>query len=51
LNRGSQQWASVLSRAQFFLIDYGLPRAQYYHPQRTDGTLRCHFKHRGTMIR
>jgi SAM-dependent MidA family methyltransferase len=28
------------------LIDYGLPRAQLYHPQRTDGTLRCHFRHR-----
>jgi len=28
------------------LLDYGLPRAQYYHPQRVRGTLRCHFKHR-----
>jgi SAM-dependent MidA family methyltransferase len=28
------------------LFDYGLPRAHYYHPQRTDGTLRCHFKQR-----
>ena len=35
-----------LERGAIFLIDYGLPRAQYYHPQRTDGTLRCHFKHR-----
>jgi SAM-dependent MidA family methyltransferase len=30
--------------ALFF--DYGLPRAHYYHPQRTHGTLRCHFKQR-----
>jgi SAM-dependent MidA family methyltransferase len=30
--------------ALFF--DYGLPRAHYYHPQRCNGTLRCHFKQR-----
>jgi SAM-dependent MidA family methyltransferase len=35
-----------LEQGAILLIDYGLPRAQYYHPQRTDGTLRCHFKHR-----
>jgi len=28
------------------LFDYGLPRAHYYHPQRSDGTLRCYFKQR-----
>jgi SAM-dependent MidA family methyltransferase len=28
------------------LVDYGLPRAQLYHPDRTRGTLRCHFRHR-----
>jgi SAM-dependent MidA family methyltransferase len=28
------------------MFDYGLPRAHYYHPQRTAGTLRCHFKQR-----
>jgi SAM-dependent MidA family methyltransferase len=35
-----------LEQGVILLVDYGLPRAQYYHPQRTDGTLRCHFKHR-----
>jgi SAM-dependent MidA family methyltransferase len=35
-----------LDEGALLLIDYGLPRAQYYHPQRIDGTLRCHFKHR-----
>jgi SAM-dependent MidA family methyltransferase len=35
-----------LEKGAILLIDYGLPRAQYYHPQRIDGTLRCHFKHR-----
>jgi SAM-dependent MidA family methyltransferase len=28
------------------LIDYGFPRAEYYHPQRTRGTLMCHYRHR-----
>ena len=27
-------------------FDYGLPRAQYYLPERHDGTLLCHFQHR-----
>ena len=28
------------------LIDYGFPEAEYYHPQRTTGTLVCHRAHR-----
>jgi SAM-dependent MidA family methyltransferase len=28
------------------LIDYGYPRAEYYHPQRREGTLLCHYRHR-----
>jgi SAM-dependent MidA family methyltransferase len=35
-----------LERGALLLFDYGLPRAHYYHPQRTDGTLRCYFKQR-----
>jgi SAM-dependent MidA family methyltransferase len=35
-----------LEQGAILLIDYGLPRGQYYHPQRIDGTLRCHFRHR-----
>ena len=27
-------------------IDYGLPRRQYYFPERRDGTLICHFRRR-----
>ena len=38
--------AQTLERGALLLFDYGLPRAQYYHPQRHDGTLSCHFKHR-----
>ncbi len=35
-----------LSRGMMLLIDYGLPRSQYYHPQRSDGTLICHYRQR-----
>jgi len=28
------------------LIDYGFPAAEYYHPQRCEGTLMCHYRHR-----
>ena len=33
-----------LERGVMLLFDYGLPRTHYYHPQREDGTLVCHFK-------
>jgi SAM-dependent MidA family methyltransferase len=35
-----------LEQGALLLFDYGFPRAHYYHPQRTDGTLRCYFKQR-----
>lgn len=28
------------------LIDYGYTQAEYYHPQRRNGTLMCHYRHR-----
>jgi SAM-dependent MidA family methyltransferase len=38
--------AGCLERGVMLLFDYGLPRAHYYHPERADGTLRCHYRHR-----
>jgi SAM-dependent MidA family methyltransferase len=38
--------ADALGEGALLLFDYGLPRRHYYHPQRTGGTLRCHFKQR-----
>ncbi len=38
--------ADCLRQGAVILIDYGLPRHEYYHPQRAEGTLRCHFRHR-----
>jgi SAM-dependent MidA family methyltransferase len=39
-------WAKVLECGALLLIDYGFPRCEYYHPQRCQGTLRCHYRHR-----
>jgi SAM-dependent MidA family methyltransferase len=38
--------AACLNHGALLLFDYGLPRTQYYHPERSSGTLTCHFKHR-----
>ena len=38
-------WADILDRGVILLIDYGFPRHEYYHPQRTAGTLMCHYRH------
>jgi SAM-dependent MidA family methyltransferase len=37
---------AALARGAAFIIDYGLPRREYYHPQRDQGTMRCHYRHR-----
>ena len=34
------------SAARMLFVDYGLVRREYYHPQRSDGTLICHYRHR-----
>ena len=36
--------ADRLDSGLMLFFDYGLPRSHYYHPQRSRGTLRCHFK-------
>lgn len=38
--------ASVLQSGMLLMIDYGFSRAEYYHPQRNQGTLMCHYRHR-----
>ena len=38
--------AERLTRGAAFFIDYGFPESEYYHPQRTGGTLMCHRAHR-----
>lgn len=40
------EWGRRLEKGALLLIDYGLPRHEYYHPSRNRGTLRCHYRHR-----
>ena len=37
--------ASVLQQGAIVLIDYGFGHSEYYHPQRDQGTLMCHYRH------
>lgn len=37
--------ADRLARGAAFFLDYGFPEAEYYHPQRSTGTLMCHRAH------
>jgi len=37
--------AGVLRHGVIFLFDYGLSRREYYAAERSDGWLRCHFRH------
>ena len=41
-----QTLAERLTRGAAFFIDYGFPEAEYYHPQRSGGTVMCHQAHR-----
>jgi SAM-dependent MidA family methyltransferase len=38
--------AASLQEGLAIFIDYGFPEREYYHPQRSTGTLRCHYRHR-----
>lgn len=38
-------WGDILQQGALLLIDYGFPRHEYYHPQREQGTLMCHYRH------
>jgi SAM-dependent MidA family methyltransferase len=41
-----QAITATLNRGVALFIDYGYPRQEYYLPERTDGTLICHYRHR-----
>jgi SAM-dependent MidA family methyltransferase len=36
---------TMLEQGLALFIDYGFPRAEYYHPRRAGGTLMCHYRH------
>jgi SAM-dependent MidA family methyltransferase len=37
--------ARLLTRGVMLFIDYGFPAREFYHPQRSNGTLMCHYRH------
>jgi len=41
----SAEWGRIMRQGLLLLIDYGFPRHEYYHPQRHQGTLMCHYRH------
>jgi len=50
INFAAEDWiksiAERLQQGVIVLIDYGFPRHEYYHEQRNQGTLMCHYRHR-----
>ncbi len=41
-----QALGKIFRQGYWLFSDYGYPRQAYYHPQRTGGTLQCHYRHR-----
>ncbi len=37
--------AQILTSGALLLVDYGFNQATYYHPDRAQGTLMCHYQH------
>jgi len=50
INTQLEQWLNgleeVLNKGVMLFIDYGYSAAEYYHPERMDGSLLCHYRHR-----
>jgi SAM-dependent MidA family methyltransferase len=38
----------AMTKGTVLLIDYGMNRSEYHHPQRKEGTLRCHYRHKAS---
>ena len=49
INLRAEAWVAEMGKwlecGAALLIDYGFPQREYYHPQRAEGTLMCHFRH------
>jgi len=50
INTQLVQWLNglenILNKGVMLFIDYGYSTAEYYHPERRDGSLLCHYRHR-----
>lgn len=40
-----ESWARSLEQGALLLLDYGFPEREFFHPQRQQGTLMCHYRH------
>lgn len=49
IHLGLKAWLTPLfnslAKGLILFIDYGFPEREYYHPQRSMGTLMCHYRH------
>ncbi len=52
INLQSSAWINSLYESMnegvVFLIDYGMTRAEFFHPQRHQGTLKCFYNHKSS---
>ena len=52
VNYRAMAWIDSLYKSMneclVLLIDYGMDRSEYFHPQRDEGTLRCYHKHKAS---
>jgi len=50
INLQSDGWIkslyNLMSEGVVLLIDYGMSQSEYFHPQRSDGTVKCFHKHK-----
>lgn len=50
INLAAEAWvasvAEMLTAGVVLILDYGFPQQEYYHPERHQGTLMCHYRHR-----
>ena len=50
INLAAEDWINTLGanmqQGMLLLIDYGFAQHEFYHPQRMQGTLMCHYRHR-----
>ena len=40
--------SNIIEQGLVLLIDYGMGRDEYFHPQRGEGTLRCYYQHKAS---
>jgi SAM-dependent MidA family methyltransferase len=49
INLDGEAWinslADIMQQGVILAIDYGFPAREYFHPQRSQGTLMCHYRH------